>query len=176
METNFFSQISALQGSGNWKINISFLEGGQMLVSVLLEKAGNEKPLAPIVFGGTAGELDGGFFGAMKTPAEQTAEFFASLDAHQLSVEKAKSELKEKAEKKPASTPAPKAEDKNERKKRYDGIIEKAKKLNTEMKYAEALELLPSNEDFPEKSEELDGLRAKLEERKAQKEKMSLFA
>ena len=83
METNFFSQLNALQGSGNWKINISFLDGGQMLVSVLLEKAGNEKPLAPIVFNGTAGELDGGFFGAVKFPAEQTAELFASLDAHQ---------------------------------------------------------------------------------------------
>ncbi|MBB2145732.1 PRTRC system protein E [Pedobacter sp. LMG 31464] len=177
METNFFSQIKQLPKAGAWKINIAFVQDEIMLVSVLLEKEADGKALAPIVFNGTAKELDEGFFGAISAPVQSTAELFASVDAHLLSIEKAKNEIKPKTEKKPAEngSPTAKIEDKAERKKRYDGLIEKAKTLNGQMKYEEALAVLPSSEDFPEKGEELDGLRTKLEERKAQKEKMSLF-
>lgn len=180
METNFFTTVQSMPKAGDWRISLSFLEGGQMLVSVLFEQVKDGKGLAPIVFNGTADELDKGFFTALAEPVQKTSELFASIVAHLLSVEKAKKELKEKAEKKSpgsvsSSTPTPKVEDNAERKKRYDDLIAKAKDLNSQCKYDEALAVLPKNEEFAEKSEELDGLRAKLEERKKQKSQMTLM-
>lgn len=175
METNFFTSLAQLPKAGMWKISINTLADGQLLVSVLLENGSESKTLAPIVFNGLPKELDEGFFEAMDEPAKQTAELFVQLDAHRLSVEKAQNELREKAKLKSNSSNGVKTETQAEQKKRYDGLIEKAKKLNEQTKYAEALEILPSNSDFPEKSKELNGLRAKLTERREQKEKMSLF-
>ena len=168
METNFFTQVCALPRAGAWKMTINF-EGEQgLLVSVLFE--GGETALAPLIFKGTAAELDGGFFGAIAAPAENTSKFFVELQAHFESIEKARSEAKNKAEAKTASATAtkPKLEDKAEKKKRYDEIIAKAKELNGQLKYADALALLPSNEEFPDKAAELDGLRKVLTERNSQ--------
>ncbi len=179
METNFFTAVQSLPKAGDWRISISFIEDGKMLVSVLFEQDKDGKGLAPLLFNGTASELDKGFFTAIAEPVQRTSELFANISAHLLSVEKAKKDLVEKAEKKSASATssksAPKSEDKADRKKRYDDLIAKAKDLNGQCKYDEALAVLPANEEFPEKSEELDGLRAKLEERKKQKNQMSLL-
>lgn len=179
METNFFTTVASLPKAGDWRISISFLEDEKMLVSILFEQEKDGKGLAPIVFNGTASELDNGFFTALAEPVQKTSELFASIGAHLLSLEKAKKELHEKAQKKStiptAASSAPKGEDKTERKKRYDELIAKAKELNGQCKYDEALAVLPTNEDFVEKSEELDGLRAKLEERKKQKSQMTLM-
>ncbi len=166
METNFFTQVCALPRAGAWKLTIN-LEGEQgLLVSVLFE--GGETALAPLIFKGTAEELDNGFFRAIAAPAENTASFFVELQAHLDSMERAKAELKSKAEAKTATATKPKAEDKAEKKKRYDEIIAKAKELNGQLKYADALALLPSNGEFPDKAAELDGLRKVLTERNSQ--------
>ena len=168
METNFFTKVCALPRAGAWRIAINF-EGEQgLLVSVLFE--GGETALAPLIFKGTAAELDSGFFGAVAAPAENTAMFVAELDAHRQSLDRAKAELASKAagSGKSAAAAKPKTEDKAEKKKRYDEIIAKAKELNGQLKYADALALLPSNEEFPDKAAELDGLRKVLTERNSQ--------
>ncbi len=168
METNFFTQVCALPRAGAWKMAINFDGEQGLLVSVLFE--GGDAALAPLVFKGTAAELDSGFFGAIAAPAENTAKLFVELEAHLESLENAKNDIKNRAAAKSANAVAanPKTEDKTEKKKRYDEIIAKAKQLNGEMKYLEALELLPSNEEFPEKAAELDGLRKALKERSQQ--------
>lgn len=169
METNFFTTINGLPRAGVWKITIAMNEDGNMLVSLLLEKERDGKPIAPMVFNGSPQELDEGFFRAVAEPVKSTSELFANIDAHLLSIEKAKRELKPKEQKQNGENPVtPKSEDKAERKKRYDDLIEKAKNLNSACKYAEALAVLPNNEDFPEKEEELGGLRKKLAERNKQ--------
>lgn len=169
METNFFTTIKDLPRAGVWKITVAIGDDGNMLVSLLLEKEKNGKTLAPMVFNGSPQELDEGFFSSIAEPVKSTSELFANIDAHLLSIEKAKNDLKPNGEKKNnESSASPKSEDKIERKKRYDDLIEKAKNLNSACKYTEALAILPSNEDFPEKEEELNGLRKKLEERNKQ--------
>lgn len=168
METNFFTQVCALPRVGAWKMTINFDGEQGLLVSVLFE--GGTTTLAPLIFKGTAAELDSGFFGAVAAPAEHTAMFVAELDAHRQSLDRAKAELASKAagSGKSAAATKPKTEDKAEKKKRYDDIIAKAKELNGQMKYTDALALLPSNGDFPEKAAELDGLRKALKERSQQ--------
>jgi len=169
METNFFTTIKDLPRAGVWKITIAIDEDGKMLVSLLLEKEKEGNSLAPMIFNGTAQELDEGFFDAVCEPVKSTSELFANIDAHLLSVEKAKKDFKTKEHKNSAEGSAStKSEDRAERKKRYDDLIEKAKNLNSACKYAEALAILPSVDDFPEKEEELGGLRRKLEERNKQ--------
>jgi len=169
METNFFTTINGLPRAGVWKITIAKSENGQMLVSLLLEKEKNGTPIAPMIFNGSPQELDEGFFGAVAKPVKSTSELFANIDAHLLSIEKAKKEIKPKEQRQNGeNTVTSKSEDKTERKKRYDDLIEKAKNLNSACKYAEALAVLPRNEDFPEKEEELNGLRRKLGERNKQ--------
>ncbi|MFN0256723.1 hypothetical protein [Pedobacter ureilyticus] len=168
METNFFTQVCALPRAGAWKLTINFDGEQGLLVSVLFE--GGTTALAPLVFKGTAAELDSGFFGAIAAPAENTAKLFVELQAHLESLENAKNDLKNRAAAKSANAAAakPKVEDKAEKKKRYDEIIAKAKELNGQCKYADALALLPSNEEFPDKATELDGLRKVLNERNRQ--------
>lgn len=168
METNFFTQVHSLPRAAAWKLTINFDGEQGLLVSVLFE--GGNTALAPLVFKGTASELDSGFFGAIAAPAGHTAQFFVEVQAHLDSLEKAKAELKSKAESKTANanTAKPKTEDKAEKKKRYEDIIARAKELNGQCKYADALALLPSNEAFPEKAAELDGLRKALKERSQQ--------
>jgi PRTRC genetic system protein E len=168
METNFFTQVCALPRAGAWKMTINFDGEQGLLVSVLFE--GGDAALAPLIFKGTAAELDSGFFGAIAAPAEHTAKLFVELQAHLESLEKAKADLKAKAESKSASASPtkPKTDDKAEKKKRYDEIIAKAKELNGQLKYADALALLPTNEEFPDKAAELDGLRKVLTERNSQ--------
>lgn len=172
MKTNFFSNIKGLPRAGSWKMNISIDADEKMLVSVLLEKEKDGKPIAPMVFNGTADELDEGFFYTIAEPVRQTAELFASLDAHQKSLDRAKQEIGDKAKSKPtanASTPPPqKVDDRAEKKRRYDDAIKRATELNSQCKYTDALAELPSNEDYPDKAKELDELRRRLEERQKQ--------
>ena len=166
METNFFTQVCALPRVGAWKMTINFDGERGLLVSVLFE--GGTTALAPLIFKGTAAELDSGFFGAVAAPVEHTAMFVAELDAHRQSLDRAKAELASRAVDSGKSAAKPKVEDKAEKKKRYDDIIARAKELNGQMKYADALALLPTNEEFPEKAVELDGLRRALKERSQQ--------
>jgi hypothetical protein len=66
-------------------------------------------------------------------------------------------------------------ENKEEKKKRYDEAMKNIADLNDHCKYEEAIALLPSIEDYPEKKMELEKKLADLTRKKGQLEAMKLF-
>ncbi|TCD28778.1 hypothetical protein EZ456_05190 [Pedobacter psychrodurus] len=72
MRTNFFQAIQRLHGVGSWIINISFSVENELLVSVLLKNSRSESIgsiLPPMLYSGTAKEIDEGFFESLSAPA-----------------------------------------------------------------------------------------------------------
>jgi PRTRC genetic system protein E len=163
--SGFFSNIKSLPSAGGWKINIAFDGEEQLIVSVLLEKDSKGRPLPPMLLKGTAEELDRAFFEVVATPVANTAELFVNREAYGKELEKAKEELRKKPQEAKAAKPA---DDKNaadtaEPKIKFEEVMKKVGELNAVCKYAEALEVLPPNSEFPEKKEELEKMRRELE-------------
>lgn len=123
---------------------------------------------------GTAEELNEGFFEAIATPVQQTAGLYTSMEAYLKEVEKARLASKEEQDrkakekaaqtaKKPADVEIPDAkQSKEEKKKAYDEAMKNITELSAKMKYADALAILPSVEDYPEKKNELEKKEAEL--------------
>lgn len=138
------------------------------------------KTIAPLIFKGTAVEMDEGFFEAIVQPVQQMAGLYSSIAAYSKSIAaaqkkvaqngksqapKAKAEGLENEEAIEVGEPKISAE---EKRKNYTEALRKVVELNDACKYEEALNLLPSVTDFPEKKEELEKRRADLERKKAQ--------
>ncbi len=154
--------------------------------------------IPPMILKGNASELDEGFFEAIASPIKKTAGLFANMDAYQQSLEKAKELSKAEQDKKNKSGKGKKETAKTgsadnddddddtdatenlfsiqeneqkelaEKKKRYDNAITQISELNKLCKYAEAIALLPSVEDYPEHAEEITRKGNELQKRKAQ--------
>jgi len=197
MQTNFFNHITGLEFQGNLNLTIAKSGEGKLTVSVLLtstdaDKAG--KLIPPMILQGNAGELDEGFFTAISTPLEKTAQLFANMDAYQKSLDAAKQQSKAELDKKnkvkdkakPANTDednddeeepetenlfsTKEAEEKEatQKKKRYDDAMAQIAELNRSCKYSEAIALLPSATDYPEKADEINRKSQELAKRKTQ--------
>ena len=195
MQTNFFNYITGLEFQGNLNLTIAKSGEGKLTVSVLLastdaDKAG--KLIPPMILQGDAGELDEGFFTAISTPLQKTAQLFANMDAYQKSLDAAKQQSKAEMDKKnkikakPANTDedtddedepetenlfsTKEAEEKEatQKKKRYDDTMAQITELNRSCKYSEAIALLPSVTDYPEKADEINRKSQELAKRKAQ--------
>lgn len=169
MKTNFFQAITHLHGKGKWVVTAEFTAEKTLAVSVLLSgnssgayKAGIE----PMLFRGTAQEIDEGFFTAIAEPVKQTASIFANADAYQKSLADAKQELDKKV-KKAADHPKPDTKD-NSNKQVYEEKMKKIAELDAACKYTEALAELPNVADFPEKKSEIEGRKAELDRKSAQ--------
>jgi len=168
-----------------------------LLANDLPDKAGRIIP--PMILSGDFSELDEGFFSAISTPLAKTSELFANMDAYNKSIELAKeksrmeNDKKNKKDKaKSASAESTTDEDDNEdevpatenlfssqeadkqqraeKKKRYDDALLQISELNKLCKYAEALAILPTAEDYPEKAAELLAKKQELEKRQKQYE------
>lgn len=163
--SGFFSSIKSLPSAGGWKINIAFDGDEQMVVSVLLETDGKGRPLPPMLLRGTAEELDGAFFEVVATPVANTVELFANRESFTKELEKAKEELRKKPQESKSLKTADEGKTANiaEPKIRFEEVMKKVGELNAVCKYAEALDILPANSEFPEKKEELEKLRRELE-------------
>ncbi|WP_431199571.1 PRTRC system protein E [Mucilaginibacter sp. P19] len=184
MKTNFFEQIAGLQINGNLLLNIHHDETGVITVSAVLKKgnitatAGNSLP--PMLFKGTATELDEGFFGQFAQPVKQTVGIINNLKTYQKELEKAKKNGKhdkDKTAKGGATEPeddkddeqnlfSPQVDDteaKAEKKRFFDDAMEKSKELAKQMKYAEALAQLPDPADYADKAELIDSRRKEIE-------------
>lgn len=188
MKTNFFENIANLNVPGNWKIAIHADSKGQMTVSALFSTEANgdnaHKVVPPMVLIGTAQEMDEGFFETIEQPVQQTAGLFRNMEAYLKSLEEAKKQSKMEQDKNklkpfaPAKTEGEGIEvaepkiDKEAKKKAYDEAMQKVNELNDICKYAEALELLPAEADYPDKKMELDKKRADLNRKKEQLEKL----
>ncbi|RYY66080.1 MAG: PRTRC system protein E [Chitinophagaceae bacterium] len=160
----FFSNIKSLPSAGGWKINIAFDGDEQIVVSVLLETDGKGRPLPPMLLKGTAEELDNAFFEVIATPVANTVELFANRDSFAKELDKAREEVKKKAgEVKTAKVALKKTDIEQEPTRKFEDVMKKISELNAICKYADALEILPPNSEFPEKKEELEKLRRELE-------------
>ena len=183
MKTNFFEQVAGLQFIGNMLLNINHDETGILTVSAILKNgsntaaAGNQLP--PMLFKGTAQELDEGFFAGLAQPVKQTLGLLTNLAAYQQELDKAKKNAKPDNKQAKAAEPeneeeqeetetlfTPKPDDKEakaEKKRLYDEAMDRAKELARQMKYAEALAQLPDATDYPDKAELLKAKRQEIQ-------------
>ena len=191
MKTNFFHQIATLNAPGNWKLTIHTPDNINFTVSALftaLHCGDNAaKAIPPMLLKGTAEELADGFFDTIMQPVQQTAGLYSNMEEYLKEVEHAKLNSKQEQDKKKAqaTTASPKATEgietdamkqaRAEKKLAYDDALKSIEQLKGQMKYAEALETLPTLADYPDKKIELDKKRQELENLVKLKEK-SLFA
>jgi PRTRC genetic system protein E len=202
MTTNFFENITALNVPGKWALAIHTDEQGQFTVSALftaLHNADNAtKVIPPMLLKGTATEMDEGFFETITRPVQQTAGLYNNLNAYHKELERARLASKMVQDKKNKTAPKPKiategddesdnVEDDNieigepkpskeDLKKAYTEAMKKISKLNAACKYEEALAILPSVTDYPEKEAELKKMLADLTRKKEQMaQALSLF-
>jgi len=179
MKTNFFENIANLNAPGIWKIGIHNDENGKFTVSALYTPNQSNEPalktISPLIFKGTATEMDEGFFEAIEKPVQETAGLYNNLDAYLKNLDDAKKKLssgnksqtvktktadkEENAEEIEVGEPKVSAEDK---KKAYTEAIRKVVELNDACKYEDALAVLPSETDYPDKAEELKKRKADL--------------
>lgn len=180
MTTNFFQHIANLQTTGTLNIAIQTSEGGGLTVSVLLTnpkiKEANVKVIPPLLLKGTPEELNEGFFDAILEPIQQTGGLLQNIADYQKAQEKVKSSAKTSSSNKPPHSKddievSPKP-NKEEKKKEYIDTIRKITELTALCKYDEALAILPSVEEFPDKQQEITKRRADLERMSQQKQLM----
>jgi len=184
MKTNFFEQIANLNAPGIWKLGIQNDANGHFVVSALYSPVQSAEPalktIAPLIFKGTATEMDEGFFEAIEKPVQETAVLYSNIATYTKNLDNAKKKLsqgnKSQPVKKTEATggdeadievgePKVSAEDK---KKAYTEAIRKVVELNDACKYEDALAILPSVTDYPEKAEELNKRKADLTRKKEQ--------
>ena len=185
MNTDFFENIAELNVPGNWKISIQTTDNIQFIVSALFTAnacADNAaKAVPPFLLKGTSKELNEGFFDTVVSPVQQTAGLYTNMEAYLKEVERARLASKEEQDKKTkekaangkkpdnVEMPDPKLA-KEERKKAYDEAMKNITELQGKMKYAEALEVLPSVTDYPEKKNELEKKESELKRMQSQYE------
>ena len=186
MKTNFFENIANLNCRGNWKIAIHTDDKGQVTVSALFSTNNNGdnayKVVPPMLLKGTAQELDEGFFEAITKPVQETAGLFRNMEEYLKGLEQAKLKSKMEQDKKAqgnkgkaVSMPSENTEADNEdndetetaesredKKRRYDETMKQVSELNDRCKYQEALDILPTVEEYPEKKDELEKKQADL--------------
>jgi PRTRC genetic system protein E len=179
MTTNFFQNIAELNITGHLNITIKPGEDSKLAVSVLVTNPkaseNSAKAIPPLLLKGNAQDLDEGFFDAIIQPLQQTDTLLVNIAEYQKGQEKAKTSLKsnEKKTKDDASkddievTPQP---SKEEKRKEYTEAVRKVVELTGQCKFEEALAILPSVTDFPDKSAEILKRKADLERMQAQKQ------
>ena len=189
MKTNFFECITGLQSPGIWKLGIHQDEDGRFVVSALYAPNHSTDPLAktvaPLIFKGTAQELDEGFFTAIEKPVQDTIGLYTTIAEYTETVEAAKKKAAQQG--KQTARPATNVKDEGmevpsagtgaaEKANAYREVMKKIADLNDHCKYNEALSLLPSAGEYPDKQEELAAKRKDLERKQAQYNALSLFS
>lgn len=183
MTTNFFQNIASLNLQGVWKMAITTDDKGNFIVSQLFHTTCGDKAanlIVPLTLSGSAEELDEGFFDKVTEPNLKSAGLQVNMEAHLKSVEQAKAASKLEQDKKnkekataSATATAKKFEDaeipevkisKEDMKKAYDEAMEKVTELIKKFKFSEALTLLPTAEDHPNKENEITKKRKYLEQ------------
>ncbi|QEM06432.1 hypothetical protein DIU31_024030 [Mucilaginibacter rubeus] len=185
MTTNFFQNIINLNAPGVWNISITTDEQGKVKIMGLynLPKNGIQaaKVVPPFIVSGTAEEVDSTFFDTIERPIQETAGVFHNMEDYRKGIEKAKNLSKATMTAKPATPTVAKSPDqelpdpKAEKKKAYDTAIKAINDLQADCKYEEALALLPTIEEYPEKEAELKNLRNDLNRKKEQLAQIRLF-
>ncbi|RZJ66794.1 MAG: PRTRC system protein E [Flavobacterium sp.] len=173
MKTNFFQALERLQSVGAWVINVNFSAGHELIVSVLLKSPNGENQksqLLPMVFKGTAQEIDEGILEGLTQPVAETKSLFANISAYNKGLEEAKAKLvaKPKTEKQTSNTEKQKPVEAVSNKPKFEDILKEINALNAACKYAEAVTMIPNVADYPDKKAEIEKLKADLEWRMKQ--------
>ena len=184
MTTNFFQNIANLNVPGIWRIGISTDDNGNVKITGLFNIHNNgtqaAKVVPPFIISGTAEEMDNCFFDTITKPVQETAGVFHNMEDYRKGLDKAKN-LSKASTTKPTATMSGKSPDyeipdpKAEKKKAYDTALKTIGELQADCKYEEAIELLPTAEDYPEKETELKNLRTELNRKKEQLAQIKLF-
>jgi PRTRC genetic system protein E len=184
MTTNFFQNIANLNVPGIWRIGISTDDKGNIKITGLFNIHNNgtqaAKVVPPFIISGTAEEMDSSFFDTITKPVQETAGVFHNMEEYRKGLDKAKNLSKSTPAKTATATtakspdqelPDPKAD----KKKAYDTTLKAISDLQADCKYEEALALLPTVEEYPEKENEIKNLRADLSRKKEQLAQIKLF-
>jgi PRTRC genetic system protein E len=184
MKTNFFEQMAGLQLNGNLLLNINTDDTGILTVSAIIKKSSltASNSLPPMLFKGTAQELDEDFFGQLAQPVKQTSGLITNLETYQKELDKAKKNAgksdKDKTTQSSASEPddddnnepenlfTPAADDKQlkaEKTRHFNEALDRSKELAKQMKYTEALAQLPEAGEHPDKAELIEAKRQEIQ-------------
>ncbi|WP_367866983.1 hypothetical protein [Pedobacter sp. WC2423] len=164
MKTNFFEALESLNVKGVFNIAIQIKDDDQVIASVLfnpeISHKEQQKSLPPMLFTGTSEHLGETFFEELLNPVKKTAEGFINKAHYEKALQEAiapkkseKSTKKSNVEDDQIET-AP-AVSKEEMKKNYEEAMKKIEEFNGLCKYEDALKILPSEIDYPEKEKEL---------------------
>ncbi|WP_316799647.1 PRTRC system protein E [Pedobacter frigidisoli] len=168
MRTNFFQALQRLQSAGAWVINVNFTADNDLIVSVLLKSQDGENQksqLPPMVFKGSAQDIDEGILDGLTQPVAETKSLFANSSAYHKELEEAKAKLvaKPKAERQTANADKTKPLGAAPNKPKFEDVLKEINSLNAMCKYAEAVAIIPSVEDYPDKKADIEKLRTDLE-------------
>lgn len=167
MQTNFFTNLSALGVTGTFRLIIQPQSDGAMIVSLLLAddslKDKAQQNIPPLVLKGTAADLDEGFFNAVKAPIQQTVTLLTNMSTYEKALNTAQRDSKQETNLK---------KDKEGKRKKFDEQMKKVEELEKQKKIGEAIGQLPDIKLFPEFSEEI---KKKSQQLRSQHGTLSLF-
>ncbi|HQS22908.1 MAG: prtrc system protein e [Sphingobacteriia bacterium 24-36-13] len=150
--TNFFSEVAALNITGDLQLTIRKGAENNWIVSVMLnnEQCGDDarKLIPPLNLKGTVNELDEGFFERITTPLQSASGLLDNMEAFMKQLEEAKTQSameKEKADKEKKA--------KEEKEKKFKEAMAKVDELEKEGNYRDAWMKVPDPAQFPEQAE-----------------------
>mgnify|MGYP003582601771 CR=1 FL=1 len=161
MNTNFFSQVAAMELQGNLQINITQGSNGRMVVSLVLDNQhcndGAKKLIPPLVLNATYEELDKQFFETVSRPMKQVSAVMVDMESFVKQLEQAK--IQSTMSKQQAQQ---KDKEQESEEKKLQGIWAKVGQLEAEGKYREAWTKIPDPAKYPEHAEKIRNKRLEL--------------
>jgi len=183
MTTNFFTNIAGMGCPGQWSITIQSDENGTFTVSTLFKHISSgdaaAKHIKPFVGTGKAVDFDAQYFDSIEQPLKETAGLLHNMEDYLKGLSKAKEQSKMVQDAKGKNKA--KADTKGEgfeladsvnaeaKRRAYTDAIRRVVELDSLCQYAEALAILPTVADYPEKEAEITRRKAELERKKEQK-------
>lgn len=158
MNTQIFRQIADLNLQGTWCITVQ--PGEPMVVSIIYKQPCGDsaaKILPAFNLSGTPEEIDATIMERVKKPFKSAAELQTNMDSYMQQLEAVRLRSQQERDKKDKEKSAT-----SEKDKRYSDVIRSVNKLEEEKKYRQAVGKLPDTTEYPEKKEEIEGLRKKL--------------
>jgi len=150
--TNFFSNVAALNITGDLQLTIRKGAENNWIVSVMLnnEQCGDDarKLIPPLNLRGTTDELDNGFFERITTPMQIASGLMVDMEGFMKQVEEAKKQSAMEKEKTDRER-----KEKEAKEKKYKDAMQKVDELEKEGKYREAWMKVPDPTEYPEQAE-----------------------
>ncbi|MDR3008638.1 MAG: PRTRC system protein E [Sphingobacterium sp.] len=161
MNTNFFSQVAAMELHGNLQINITKGSNGRMVVSMILDNQhcndSAKKLIPPLVLNATCEELDNQFFETISKPMQQVSAVMVDMESFVKQIEQAKSQSTMSKQQAQQKDKEQESED-----KKLQSMWTKVDQLEAEGKYRDAWTKIPDPSKYPEQGEKIRNRRLEL--------------